>query len=151
MRTPTYTLTFIVALLFLMGLFYTEVAFGQMKSYPMLLASNSFVFNPRTHSWLAISNGKVIRHGRASGGRHYCPDVLSDMDLDKEPASLGYRVLAYLMYPKISFRFPNNAPEDCLLFFYSSDTLVSVPQDYIPVIVAKDPTLILAIKKGAVP
>ena len=75
MKTPTYTLTFIIALLFLMGLFYTEAAFGQMKSYPTLLASNSFVFNPRTHSWTAISDGRVIRHGRASGGRHYCPDI----------------------------------------------------------------------------
>ncbi len=43
---------------------------------PILVASNTFVFNPRTHSWKAInSRGKVVRSGRASGGSHYCRDV----------------------------------------------------------------------------
>lgn len=38
--------------------------------------AGTFVFNPRTHTWVAISsNGKVIRSGRASGGRGYCPDI----------------------------------------------------------------------------
>lgn len=38
--------------------------------------SNTFVFNPRTHSWAAINdNGKVVRTGHASGGRGYCPDI----------------------------------------------------------------------------
>lgn len=35
-----------------------------------------FIFNPRTHSWSAINEkGRVIKSGRASGGRHYCPDI----------------------------------------------------------------------------
>lgn len=39
-------------------------------------ANNTFVFSPRTLSWKAInSSGKVVRTGRASGGRHYCPDI----------------------------------------------------------------------------
>lgn len=38
--------------------------------------ANTFVFNPRSHSWAAISDyGEVIRTGRASGGRGYCPDI----------------------------------------------------------------------------
>ena len=44
---------------------------------PMMLDSaETFVFNPRTASWAAINHhGKVIRTGRASGGRNYCPDI----------------------------------------------------------------------------
>jgi lipoprotein-anchoring transpeptidase ErfK/SrfK len=38
--------------------------------------ANTFVFNPRTHSWKSINdNGKVVRTGRASGGANYCPDI----------------------------------------------------------------------------
>lgn len=39
-------------------------------------AGNTFVFNPNTLTWKAINeNGKVVRTGRGSGGRHYCPDI----------------------------------------------------------------------------
>ncbi len=41
----------------------------------LVLASNTFVFNPRSLSWKALRNGKVIKSGRASGGRSYCPDI----------------------------------------------------------------------------
>lgn len=41
----------------------------------MVLASNSFVFNPRTMTWKAMSNGKVIRSGKAVGGSGYCKDI----------------------------------------------------------------------------
>ena len=38
--------------------------------------ANTFVFNPRTHSWSAINDsGKVVRTGRASGGANYCKDI----------------------------------------------------------------------------
>ncbi|KTD06435.1 enhanced entry protein EnhA [Legionella gratiana] len=38
--------------------------------------ANTFIFNPNTHSWKAInSQGKVVRTGRASGGKRYCPDI----------------------------------------------------------------------------
>ncbi|RUQ81903.1 L,D-transpeptidase [Legionella septentrionalis] len=39
------------------------------------LAVNTFVYNPRTLRWQAIKNGKVVRSGKGSGGRGYCPDV----------------------------------------------------------------------------
>lgn len=39
-------------------------------------AGNTFSFNPNTHVWKAINeSGTVIRTGRASGGRGYCPDI----------------------------------------------------------------------------
>lgn len=39
-------------------------------------ANNSFVFNPRSLQWKAInSKGKVVRSGKGSGGRGYCPDI----------------------------------------------------------------------------
>ncbi|KTD82313.1 L,D-transpeptidase [Legionella waltersii] len=39
-------------------------------------AGNVFIFNPNTLTWKAINaNGKVIKTGRGSGGKHYCKDV----------------------------------------------------------------------------
>lgn len=36
----------------------------------------TFVFNPRTLTWGAYTaNGRLVKSGRASGGRGYCPDV----------------------------------------------------------------------------
>jgi lipoprotein-anchoring transpeptidase ErfK/SrfK len=78
MRTPSHSLTVVISLIFLLGLFYTEMAFGNTIHKPMMLASagGSFVFNPRSHHWYAINgNGKVIKQGQASGGRGYCPDI----------------------------------------------------------------------------
>lgn len=37
--------------------------------------ANTFIFNPRTLTWKAVQNGKVIRTGKASGGSKYCPDI----------------------------------------------------------------------------
>ena len=38
-------------------------------------AANTFIFNPNTLRWKAINDqGKVVRTGRGSGGRRYCPD-----------------------------------------------------------------------------
>ncbi|KTC92922.1 MULTISPECIES: L,D-transpeptidase [Legionella] len=41
----------------------------------MVLASNTFIFNPRTLSWKAVKDGKVIRSGKAIGGSKYCKDI----------------------------------------------------------------------------
>ena len=39
-------------------------------------AGNTFVFNPNTLTWKAIDeNGNVVRTGRGSGGKRYCPDT----------------------------------------------------------------------------
>ena len=38
--------------------------------------ANSFIYNPRTLTWSAVSDGgRVIRSGHGSGGRAYCPDI----------------------------------------------------------------------------
>ncbi|KTD00703.1 enhanced entry protein EnhA [Legionella geestiana] len=38
--------------------------------------ANTFIFNPRTHSYTAINdNGRVVKSGRASGGRSWCSDI----------------------------------------------------------------------------
>jgi lipoprotein-anchoring transpeptidase ErfK/SrfK len=39
-------------------------------------SANTFVFNPKTLTWKAINDrGQVVRVGKGSGGRHYCPDI----------------------------------------------------------------------------
>ena len=54
-------------------------------------AGNTFIFNPNTLTWKAINeNGKVVRTGRGSGGRKYCPDVRRGC---KTPAGV-YRVIS---------------------------------------------------------
>jgi len=35
----------------------------------------SFVFSPRSLTWKAYENGRLVKSGRASGGKGYCPDV----------------------------------------------------------------------------
>ena len=75
----TSTFAVFIGILFLVSLFYTEAAFGESEDievYKPIVLAGTFVFNPRTHKWAAINdNGKVIRSGRASGGRGYCPDI----------------------------------------------------------------------------
>jgi hypothetical protein len=34
-----------------------------------------FIFDPKVLQWYAYYNGNLINSGRASGGRHYCPDI----------------------------------------------------------------------------
>lgn len=49
---------------------------NDLGSQYQVLASNTFVYNPRTLRWSAINHqGHVIRTGHGSGGRHYCPDI----------------------------------------------------------------------------
>lgn len=39
-------------------------------------ANNAFVYNPRSLQWKAIkADGTVVRTGRGSAGRAYCPDI----------------------------------------------------------------------------
>lgn len=40
------------------------------------VASNTFIFNPNTLTWKAINQeGQVVKTGKGSGGRSYCPDI----------------------------------------------------------------------------
>lgn len=54
----------------------SSVSPSLMPANSSILASNTFIFNPKKLNWMAIgSNGKVIRSGKASGGSHYCRDI----------------------------------------------------------------------------
>lgn len=45
-------------------------------TYSSSALANTFVFNPKTLTWKAINdNGVVVRTGKGSGGRSYCPDI----------------------------------------------------------------------------
>ena len=56
-----------------------------LTTKPIVLAASSnsrhssykrvFVFSPRNLTWRAYENGRLIRSGRASGGKGYCSDV----------------------------------------------------------------------------
>lgn len=49
---------------------------ARMPSQRAATGEKVFVFSPRRKSWGAYNaSGRLIRSGRASGGRHYCPDV----------------------------------------------------------------------------
>ena len=40
------------------------------------LSANTVVFYPSKLKWVAVDNdGKTVKTGKASGGRHYCPDI----------------------------------------------------------------------------
>ena len=60
-------------------LFHAVLLAGLLELAPALImhaSANTFVFNPRTLSWAAINDkGHVVKTGRASGGRNYCPDI----------------------------------------------------------------------------
>ena len=61
--------TSILATLCLSLLIFTPQPSYALQSFNV--ANNTFIFNPRTLSYKAInSNGRVVKTGRASGGRH---------------------------------------------------------------------------------
>lgn len=58
------------------SLFFPEIARAEQSIANMQFASGTFVYNPKTLRWKAInSRGKVVRTGRGSAGRGYCPDI----------------------------------------------------------------------------
>jgi hypothetical protein len=55
------------------------IAFLVLSSFLFISSTafaNTFVFYPSKLKWVAIDdNGTVVKSGRASGGRRYCPDI----------------------------------------------------------------------------
>lgn len=48
----------------------------QFPSVRMPTGKNVFVFDPRHKAWAAYDRGgNLLKQGRASGGKHYCPDT----------------------------------------------------------------------------
>lgn len=80
-------------------------------------AGNTFIFNPNTLSWKAIDEqGKVVRTGRGSGGRGYCPDIRRSC---KTPSGV-YRVISKGGAGCRSSRYPvgrGGAPMPYCMFF----------------------------------
>jgi lipoprotein-anchoring transpeptidase ErfK/SrfK len=63
--TVNKTMGLLMGVIFIMGSLYSSV-----------IDANTFVFNPKTLQWKAISsNGQIVRTGHGSGGRAYCPDT----------------------------------------------------------------------------
>lgn len=52
-----------------------EQNFSDKDIYNNSYAENTFIFNPRTQQWRAISNGKTVRSGHGSAGASYCRDI----------------------------------------------------------------------------
>ncbi len=53
-----------------------SLLFTALFFLPAFALGNTVVVNPNNHSWKAIdNNGHVIRTGRVSAGRKYCPDI----------------------------------------------------------------------------
>nr|WP_058522968.1 L,D-transpeptidase [Legionella birminghamensis] len=81
------------------------------------VASNTFIFNPRKLSWVAVSsNGKVVRSGKASGGSHYCRDIRRSC---KTPSGT-YRIFSKSGAGCRSSRYPlgkGGAPMPYCMFF----------------------------------
>lgn len=56
--------------------YYTVVLSCVLIFTPTVYANNTFIYNPHTLQWKAINaDGRVVRTGRGSGGRSYCPDI----------------------------------------------------------------------------
>jgi lipoprotein-anchoring transpeptidase ErfK/SrfK len=80
-------------------------------------AGNTFIFNPNTLSWKAVNeNGKVVRTGRASGGKHYCHDTRRGC---KTPSGV-FRIISKGGPGCVSSRYPlgkGGAPMPWCMFF----------------------------------
>ena len=80
-------------------------------------ANNSVVFSPRSLQWQAINeDGDVVRSGKASGGRSYCPDIKRSC---RTPTGT-YRVIAKNGPSCHSSRYPvgkGGAPMPYCMFF----------------------------------
>lgn len=73
MKRPTFYMKAVSYLLVtFMGLGLSTVCLA-LKKNPH--AKTVFVFSPKTHSYAAYSNGKLVRHGKASGGSRFCTDI----------------------------------------------------------------------------
>lgn len=52
------------------------ISFMAASLFSSVSEANTFIFNPKTQQWKAISSsGKVVRTGHGSSGRAYCPDT----------------------------------------------------------------------------
>ena len=77
--------------------------------------------------------------------------VLSDVQIHLDPYSTIFNTTSYFLYPKLSLRYNNGKPMDCLFLFFKNDPLKFIPQDYTILVATEDKTMILAIKNDQLP
>lgn len=85
---------------------------------------------------------------KALPGRHNAV-FLTDEDLGEDPWMTYHRMLAYHLFPNVSFRYRLNAPDDCLLLFFKKKDVEKLLEGYEIVVISNDKNYILAVKKGA--
>lgn len=52
-----------------------KVSYKKKKAVKRRGSGRLFVFSPRKHKWYAYKNGRLVKSGRASGGKSYCRDI----------------------------------------------------------------------------
>ncbi|MBN1870703.1 MAG: hypothetical protein JW847_09025 [Candidatus Omnitrophica bacterium] len=72
--------------------------------------------------------------------------LMTDLDLNNDPYMLLHRILSYHLYPEISLRLDNGAPNDTIVSFYKHDALMHIPENYRILVLSKDKNYILAIE-----
>ena len=75
---------------------------------------------------------------------HRCK-VLTDLKKDRDPYLFYFNALSYYLYPQLSLKYPNNAPNDCILLFYKNNPSQSIPANF-HIIYNKSTTFICALK-----
>jgi len=76
---------------------------------------------------------------------HQCK-LITDLDLSRDPYMFSQRLLSYYLYPKLSMRFDNKSPVDCLVLYSNKNVLNEVPENYRVLVTAENANYILAIR-----
>jgi len=73
--------------------------------------------------------------------------LITDFDLSKDPHLFTQHLMSYHLYPKISMRFDNQSPADCLIVYSNKNILDQVPENYKVILTAVNSNYILAIRE----
>jgi len=101
--------------------------------------------NIRLHGFLyrfALASNKAL-------SLQHRAEFMSGKNIDLSLYMYFHRILSYYLYPKVSLRFQNNNPKDCIVFFFKKHPEESLPKDYQILVQTEDSSLTLAIKKNA--
>ena len=76
---------------------------------------------------------------------------ITDFDISIDPYMFHQRIMAYYLYPKLSMKFDNKSPADCLILYSNKNLLDKVPENYEVLASMANARYILAIKKKEKP
>lgn len=74
-------------------------------------------------------------------------EIIIDSDLSLNHRIFYKRLMSYYLYPKLSMRFDNQSPADCLVLYSNKNALDKVPENYKIIVTAQNAKYILAIRK----